>query len=209
MLEVLYRTVKNAVDETKPIIGRPREFDPERALADITTVFWERGFDGASMSELVAACGVQKASLYGAFGDKRSVYLRALEEYIEQLLESAAGALGPGHAHDRFSRMFRNAVTRAATGDRRGCFLCCAASDQADLDAEIGDVVRIGLKRLEGVFEVALRETFPRKPERVAAARRLLGVYVSLQSLARAGYPSASLQSITKDAVATIPVAVA
>lgn len=173
----------------------------------MTTVFWERGFDGASMSELVAASGVQKASLYAAFGDKRSVYLQALEEYIELLLESAAGALGPGHAHDRFSRMFRGAVTRAATGDRRGCFLCCAASDQADLDAEIGDLVRIGLKRLEGVFEEALRETHPRKPERVAAARRLLGVYVSLQSLARAGYPSAALQSIAKDAVATIPVA--
>jgi len=192
--------------DTEGRLGRPREFNVERALADITRVFWQHGFEGASMAQLVAESGVQKASLYAAFGDKRSLYILVLSAYVDELIETVDGVLGPGHVRDRFGRFFRGAVTRVSAGDRRGCFLCCAASDQAALDDEVGDVVRAGLKRLEAVIGEALRDSIPMRPERTRVARRLLGVYVSLHTLARAGHPAAALETIVADAIATVPL---
>ena len=53
-------------------MGRPREFDEDEALATIMDVFWKKGFEGATMSDLVTATGLIKGSLYAAFGDKRA-----------------------------------------------------------------------------------------------------------------------------------------
>ncbi len=59
-------------------MGRPREFDVDEALTKIMAVFWAKGFEGSSLSDLVAATGLKKGSLYAAFGDKRAMYLKAL-----------------------------------------------------------------------------------------------------------------------------------
>lgn len=61
--------------------GRPRNFDTEAALDRALEVFWRHGFQGASLSELTDAMGLNKPSLYAAFGDKESLYLKALERY--------------------------------------------------------------------------------------------------------------------------------
>lgn len=61
--------------------GRPRSFDTDTALDRALEVFWRHGFQGASLSELTEAMGLNKPSLYAAFGDKESLYLRALERY--------------------------------------------------------------------------------------------------------------------------------
>ncbi len=64
-------------------IGRPRAFDKDQALAAAINVFWEKGFDGASMKDLTAAMGINSPSLYAAFGDKRQLYLDAIDRYSE------------------------------------------------------------------------------------------------------------------------------
>jgi AcrR family transcriptional regulator len=65
-------------------LGRPRNFDAEAALDRALAVFWSRGFQGASLAELTAAMGLNKPSLYAAFGDKESLYLQALDRYAAQ-----------------------------------------------------------------------------------------------------------------------------
>ena len=62
--------------------GRPRSFDPNTALDRALEVFWRHGFQAASLAELTAAMGLSKPSLYAAFGDKESLYLKALERYV-------------------------------------------------------------------------------------------------------------------------------
>lgn len=62
--------------------GRPRNFDPDTALDRALEVFWRRGFQAASLTDLTAAMGLSKPSLYAAFGDKESLYLKALERYV-------------------------------------------------------------------------------------------------------------------------------
>src|ERR1700674_1550160 len=61
--------------------GRPRAYDPDVALAQAIDTFWDAGYAGTSLDDLSAATGMNRPSLYGAFGDKRALYLKALERY--------------------------------------------------------------------------------------------------------------------------------
>ncbi len=70
--------------------GRPREFDAEKALDKALHVFWERGYEGTSLSDLTEAMGINRPSLYAAFGNKEELFRRALDRYAEK---------GPGSIH--------------------------------------------------------------------------------------------------------------
>jgi AcrR family transcriptional regulator len=190
---------------SKTKTGRPRGFDPDDALQILIGVFWERGYEGASTLELVSASGLQKASLYAAFGDKRSMYLKALDQYCSDLVEIVESLLHDGRPRHRFERLFANLVARAATGDHLGCFLCAAASDQAFLDADTAEVVRRGFERLETIFDRALLEAVTRRDTRRLRAQSLLASYVALQTLARGGYDAQAMRSIAREAWTQVP----
>src|SRR5215470_19573775 len=67
-------------------MARPRQFDTDKALDRTMRVFWEHGYHATSVEDLMKAAGVQKQSLYGAFGDKRSLFLKCLNLYSKQIL---------------------------------------------------------------------------------------------------------------------------
>ena len=78
--------------------GRPREFDVDQALASALRVFWTRGYDGASLSDLTEAMGITKPSLYAAFGNKESLFKKALDLYEREKLAyvgEISGQLAP------------------------------------------------------------------------------------------------------------------
>src|SRR6478736_7773971 len=64
--------------------GRPRQYDPEQALAKAAEAFWKHGYAATSLDDLVAATGMNRPSLYAAFGDKRDLYLKTLEYYRDE-----------------------------------------------------------------------------------------------------------------------------
>ena len=65
-----------------PVKGRPREFCVDKALAEALHVFWAKGYDGASMTDLTEAMGITKPSLYAAFGNKEALFHKALDLYV-------------------------------------------------------------------------------------------------------------------------------
>ena len=105
-------------------VGRPRQFDDTEALRKIMALFWKSGFEGVSLSQIMSATGLQKASLYAAFGDKRSMYLKALQQYHSDIVVAAAHALkDASSAPMERLRGFLSAPITDAARDRAGCFL--------------------------------------------------------------------------------------
>jgi len=109
--------------------GRPRSFDESTALAKAIQVFWLKGYDGVTIDDLVDGMGVGRPSLYAVFGDKRTIFLRALRAYAERKGALAAKALqSPATLRDSLASFLKFNVTSATGKDSApGCLLMCVA----------------------------------------------------------------------------------
>lgn len=194
-------------------VGRPREFDEQAALTKIMDVFWAKGFEGATLNDLVTATGLKKGSLYAAFGDKRAMYLKALALYDRTAIDGAVRVLtGAGEPDKRIGDFLQSAIDAVSIRkDRRGCFLCNASIDQAALDRETERSVQQSLGRLTTALEEALSDLAgmsSRGARRNAQARHLLSVYFGLRVLAKAGSPDSALTDAKQAALRSISPAV-
>ncbi len=190
-------------------MARPREFEPEEALQAIKDTFWRLGYEGASMQEIEAATGLKKQSLYRLFGDKRGMYLAAVEHYgRHEVTEAAAILAQPGPARDRIARLFGAMIDAAVKGgDRRGCFLCNASIDQAPSDEATRKLVGYMMNEVRGAIEAALAVSAPYDKDRKAREARaahLMAAYFGLRVMIRAGMPPALLKTAAKEAAASV-----
>jgi AcrR family transcriptional regulator len=104
------------------IRGRPREFDPEEALTAALRVFWQRGYEGASMAELTEAMGITKPSLYACFGNKEALFRKALDLYEREKLRYTSTALEADTARGVAERLLRGGLaTHCGERDPQGC----------------------------------------------------------------------------------------
>ena len=189
-------------------MARPREFDIETALRAMMNLFWEFGYEGTSMQMIERATGLRKQSLYRAFGDKRAMYLAALAAYEREEISKSADILTqPGDAATRFGRLFRHLVDQAVDGgDRRGCFLCNAGTDQAPLDAASGRAVSDMVSRVEQVFEKTLRDAGESKQHSLfgQTARALMTGYFGLRVLVKTGADRETLEDAAHGVLAIL-----
>lgn len=103
-------------------VGRPREFDVDVALEQAMQVFWERGYEGASLTELTGAMGITKTSMYAAFGNKEQLFRKALQRYGDGPAAYAATALEQSTARAVVEGHLRGAVrTSTLPDDFGGC----------------------------------------------------------------------------------------
>lgn len=174
-------------------MARPREFDPDKALGDAMNVFWQHGYDAASLPTLLDGMGMTRGSLYKAFVDKKSLFLHVLERYEEEAVKPAVILLtsGPADGLERISNLFTNVVNAAKNGDMRGCLLCSAAAGPAAFDTEISELIHLKLKKMEEAFLVAVSQSSAlanmTNTEHRNAAALLLSLYVGLRILVRSG----------------------
>src|SRR5436309_10790096 len=102
--------------------GRPRAYDPGEALARAAATFWKAGYPGTSLDDLVEATGMNRPSLYAAFGDKRDLYLKTLEHYRDEGRELARHALAGGPTLRVFlKRFYGKALDLYLQDGPRGC----------------------------------------------------------------------------------------
>lgn len=136
---------------------RPREFDVDAAVQAAMSTFWERGYEGASLSNLTAATGVGRQSLYLAFGDKRSLYLAALDRYRELFQAPLLVALR--EAGD-VRAVLRSALVSLVDGScgpvAAGCLLVNAATERAGHDEDVRRRVAAAFEALEDALVEAL-----------------------------------------------------
>jgi AcrR family transcriptional regulator len=102
--------------------GRPREFCVDGALARALRVFWSKGYEGTSLNDLTEAMGITRPSLYAAFGNKESLFRKALDLYEREKLEYIGRALEQPTARGVAEVLLRGAVDNASSGDEpHGC----------------------------------------------------------------------------------------
>ena len=146
--------------EVKPARGRPRAYDPGEALARATGAFWRAGYSATSLDELAAATGMNRPSLYGAFGDKRALYLAALARYAAAGRAAMDAALGGERPlREALKRVYTAALKMyfPAEETARGCFLIGTAAAESVTDADVRAVLRESLRSFDQAFESRLR----------------------------------------------------
>ncbi len=179
--------------------GRPREFDEAEVLDAVIGLFWEQGFEAASLADIVDTAGLNKSSLYNSFGSKDELFRRALERYVgmrEQMLAEATD--GERGIDDLLAVVDLVAVELLSPDGRRGCL---AINTTAELGFDSDDVVAIAQR-----YRDSIRRAMRRPLERAAALGEidvdLVEVYVdtamsylmAASLVARGGAPAAELE---------------
>lgn len=174
-------------------MARPREFDERQVVAAALERFSTHGYAATSIQELVDATGLGKGSLYGAFGDKHDLYLRAFERYCANILDGLREALvGPdADALKRLASHIRQVAADAAT-DARGCFLANATSELAEHDAGIATTARTTIDAYEHLLVECIQQAQARQDidpghDPSALAAMLLTVLRGMEALGKTG----------------------
>lgn len=173
-------------------MARPREFDESAVLDAAVHRFWLRGYEATSVRELADSMGMTGASLYNAFGDKRSLFKRSLAHYVEHSFGERKsrfeGTLPPKEAIRAF---FREIVERSLSdGERKGCLLVNSALEVAPHDPQFQKAIAVVLVRMEAFFRRCV--TAGQKGGEISTgqsaddlARLLLGAFLGIRVLAR------------------------
>lgn len=191
-------------------MARPKEFDVDEALQSALEVFWRKGYAATSMQDLVAAMGIQKASLYATFGDKHQLYLTALRRYqqetFEELTAHLAGATSPLRAITEFvDEVFEH----TAKDGRRGCLCVNANIELAPHDGDVAEMLRQHHERMESLLAATLERArslgeIPRKADPRALATFLLGIVVAINVLGKQRASRQQLQALRDQALAAL-----
>ncbi|MBI4902109.1 MAG: TetR/AcrR family transcriptional regulator [Acidobacteria bacterium] len=152
-------------------MGRTKEFDVEQALDAALCVFWRKGYEAASIQDLVEATGVNRASLYATFGHKRNLFLRTLDRFAAGSgnVEHATAGIAPGLA--RVRAVLELAADQTAH-DVRGCLIVNAIVERGAQDPDMQTLGEAARTQLERFFAGCLAEA--ERQGEIAARRDLL-----------------------------------
>ncbi|MFT4064597.1 TetR/AcrR family transcriptional regulator [Paraburkholderia sp.] len=192
--------------------GRPRNYDSRQALNDARDAFWHGGYSGTSLDALSEATGMNRPSLYGAFGDKHALYLDTLDRYVEVGRNAMETALhGDRPLADALLAVYDGALALYLPPGEvpRGCFLIGTAVVESRADAEVRGKLASGLATFDAAFERRLQRAQAEGELDASANPALLAKVASaiLHSLAlrsRAGDSRDSLRATAQAGVALI-----
>ena len=194
--------------------GRPRTFDVEDALDQATAVFWRHGFLNASLAELTEAMGLNKPSLYAAFGDKESLYLKALDRYISKRISEHAALLDSGVNGRVAVETFLRALAAMYTDPSLpgGCFIVNAASSGGSglmpeaVESALGGALQANEARLRSTLTRAQKEgVLAESASPKSMATFFMSVVMGMGMLATNGAKSNKLSGIIDVAMQSWP----
>jgi TetR/AcrR family transcriptional repressor of nem operon len=190
---------------------RPRQFDEQDVLDAAAERFWSLGYEATSTRDLTQAMALTPASLYNAFGDKRRLFLRALDHYLQHTLYERVRRL-EAVAHPGLGiTLFLAEIIDRSAGDpgQRGCFLVNSALEAGPRDPELQKVVTAEIGTIETFFRGRLARgradgTIPPGPAVDEAAALLVSVLLGVRVLARLGPGRDRLGTAVRPALALL-----
>ncbi len=175
--------------------GRPREFDTEKAIAQAMRLFWRKGYEGTSLSDLTAELGITRPSLYAAFGDKQALFLQVLDRYDSETARFIEPALNAPTARALAEGLLYGACAfHSDAKNPPGCLMVHGALVGGDAGAAV--------RRETGQRRRRLRD---RIAERLTAAQAEGDLRADADPSALAGYLVAVLRGIAVEAASGAP----
>jgi AcrR family transcriptional regulator len=194
---------------TKP--GRPRAFDADKALDAALKVFWRKGYEGTSLPDLTRAMGINRPSLYAAFGNKQQLFRRAMQRYSTGPAGFVADALAEPTARAVVERLFRGGIDMVANSKNpRGCFMvqgALACGDEADcMRKAMLQQREAGVSELRKRLERARREgDLPADSDPAALARYVATIMHGMAVQAASGATPRELRHVADLALRAWP----
>jgi TetR/AcrR family transcriptional repressor of nem operon len=186
-------------------MARPREFDETAVLDAAVQCFWARGYEATSVRDLADKMAITGASLYNAFGDKRSLFRRALDHYLEHGFSALVARIERDYPpREAIAAFFHEIVERSLSDtERKGCMLVNSALEVAPHDPEFQHVVARVLEQVEAFFRRCVEAgqdegTITVTEQADDLARLLLGVLLGIRVLARARPERALLEGLVR-----------
>lgn len=189
--------------------GRPRAYEPEVALGKALDLFRTQGFAATSLDDLSTATGMNRPSLYGAFGDKRELYIKSYRRYRDEARAAMADIFRRElPLRQRLERIFAAALDIYLSGESgpRGCFTVVTAASEAVGDPEIRAMVLEGLSELDKAFASCFRRArekgeLPASADPAVLAQLASATVHSIAIRSRARVPRKELEAIVKGAI--------
>jgi TetR/AcrR family transcriptional regulator, copper-responsive repressor len=188
--------------------GRPRAYEPEIALGKALELFRKGGFAATSLDDLSAATGMNRPSLYGAFGDKRELYIKSYQRYRDdaraRMIDIFREELP---IRNRLERIYAVALGIYLAGESpRGCFTVMTAASEAVADPQIRGMVLEGFSELDKAFANCFRLAkekgeLPASSDPNVLAQLASATIHTIAIRARAGVPRKELEAIVNGAI--------
>lgn len=182
-----------------------KSFDEETAVENAMQVFWKKGFEPTSIADLLTETGLNKGSLYNAFGGKQQLFVKALQKYDQERQAMLAKLEAMDDPQKAIATFLDNTVEKTvADEDRKGCFMFNTALQINAHDEEVNTIVTNGVREVEAFFRRSIEVGQARGemskelvPENTAKA--LLAMIVGIRLLGRGVFTEASLRTIADE----------
>jgi TetR/AcrR family transcriptional regulator, copper-responsive repressor len=194
----------NMLKAVKRPRGRPREYDADVALARAAECFWKHGYAGTSLDALASATGMNRPSLYAAFGNKHELYLKTLKRYRDSMREAARALLvDEPSLRIYLTRFYRVAldVYFAGADGARGCYFVGTAATESAVDPAVRGFLADSIQGTDAFFATLVRKAIDlseihTKADPEALARLLTATLHTLAVRSRAGQSRRELEKL-------------
>jgi len=199
--------MRTSTESKKKPRGRPRSFDTAEVLERVRGVFMEKGFAAASLDELSEAAGLNRPSLYAAFGDKEQLYIQTLRYYGTTSVEAMDKVLaGSGTIEQRLGKVYMAAIDfYTAPPSKLGCMIVGTAAVESPTHPQIAAAASELLAAIEKSLERAFAgSSLPAEPTPAARARMAGAIMYAIAIRARIGMKAAELRAFANSMVPVI-----
>ena len=204
---ITMKTVSTSAAPARRRIGRPLSFDRDQALEAAMHVFWRHGYETSSIADLTAAMGITPPSLYTAFGDKKQLFLEAVDRYAGDISALSSVFADAATARDA-ARNLLHATAVAFTGETtpRGCLLASATASGSAGSKDVQEKVAIIREKVAATLRERIDRDvssglLPEHTDATALARMVVALIQGMSTLARDGVVRADLIAMTNAAL--------
>ena len=195
----------------RPRKGRPLSFDREVALRQAMLLFWQHGYEGTSLNDLTSAIGVPPSSIYSAFGDKKGLFLEAVDRYLSGPVNSETLIAQAATAQEAARGLLRAAAVGFTGADTPpGCLLASSAISCSDSAVEVKEELAARRRAIEVLLKRRIVQAvrsgeMPEKSDADALAGHTMAVIQGMSTLARDGAKRQKLLRLADTAMLAWP----